>query len=253
MTDWNAELYLRFKEQRTQPARDLAVRLQGVTPARAADIGCGPGNSTAVLQAAFPEAYIRGVDTSVAMLEKARSAHPELEFALCDARELESGWDLLFSNACLQWIPDHETLLPGLMDKLNPGGTLAVQMPVNGEEPLFRIIREVTAEPEWGFAATVLEHNDVRALEDYHAILSGCAADYDIWETVYHHRMPSHEAMLEWVKSTRLRPYLTALDEMGQTAFLAELLHRVKAVYTPLTDGQVLLRFRRLFFTARKS
>lgn len=252
MSDWNAELYLRFKQQRTQPAKDLASRLRGRQAARAVDLGCGPGNSTAVLHAAFPQTEILGIDNSPDMIAKARAAQPELAFELRDVHALEGGWDIIFSNACLQWLPDHAALLPELMGKLNAGGTLAVQMPRNQDEPLFRIIREAAADPKWGFPAAIDEANHTLDPAVYYGVLLRCAGAFDLWETVYCHPMPSHQALIDWVRATRLRPYLDHLGEERGAAFERELLERVRAVYPVQEDGAVLLSFRRLFFVAEK-
>lgn len=118
MADWSSSQYLKFKNQRTQPAVDLAMRVVEKRPKTVVDIGCGPGNSTAVLRRIFPDAELLGIDSSPDMIERARREHPDLQFRLCDARALEGQYDLLFSNACLQWIPDHASLIPALMDKL---------------------------------------------------------------------------------------------------------------------------------------
>ncbi len=116
MSDWNSTQYLKFKNERTQPAVDLAMRIKN-NPKTIVDIGCGPGNSTSVLRDIFPYADILGIDNSPNMIEKAKAEHPDISFRLCDALSLDGKYDLLFSNACLQWIPDHETLIPSLRAK----------------------------------------------------------------------------------------------------------------------------------------
>lgn len=252
MSGWDAALYLRFQQERTQPARDLAARVQSLKPARAADIGCGPGNSTAVLAKVFPNAHILGIDSSENMIAKAQKEHPELTFRCCDARELENGYDLLFSNACLQWLPDHERLIPQLMGKLSPGGCLAVQIPMNTEEPFFRLMVEVLSEPRWNSLQPSNEANATLEPAQYHAILSDCASDFSIWEVKYYHLLPDHKALVDWVRGTRLRPYLSQLDEQEQKELTAELEARAKPLYPIQKNGGVLLGFRRFFFTAMK-
>ena len=155
MADWNSAQYLKFKNERTQPAVDLAMRIKN-NPKTIVDIGCGPGNSTKVLRDIFTDANILGIDNSPNMIEKAKSEHSDIDFDLCDALSLDGKYDLLFSNACLQWIPNHDTLIPSLMEKLNDGGILAVQVPMNGEEPLFRLIREVANESKWELSGVKL-------------------------------------------------------------------------------------------------
>lgn len=252
MTDWNSSLYLKFIKERTQPAIDLANRIRAFHPEKIADIGCGPGNSTEVLKSVFPDSEIHGIDNSRDMIDRARKEHPGLTFHLCDLNDIQGGYDLLFSNACLQWLPDHASLLPKLMDRLNANGILAVQLPMNQEEPLFRIIDEVAAEPKWGFLDFCFHSNDTLRPDEYHDILSGCSPDFQMWETIYYHALSSHQALVDWVKGTRLRPYLDALDSRNAASFENEILRRTVEAYPVRSDGNVLLRFRRFFFVAAK-
>ncbi len=252
MSDWNPEKYLLFKQQRTQPAIDLANRVRNCRAETVVDIGCGPGNSTAVLKEVFPHAKILGIDNSAHMISKAKERHNELAFQLCRAEDLTGCYDLLFSNACLQWIPNHAALIPYLMGKLTDDGVLAVQIPMNLDEPLFRMIREVAAEPGWNFENVCFETNDTLSTEAYFDILSSCSASFELWETVYYHAMPSHEHLIEWVRSTRLRPYLDVLNEEQKSEFEQELLSKVRHAYPFTASGEVVLKFRRFFFTARK-
>ena len=252
MADWNSSQYLKFKNQRTQPAVDLAMRMINRKPKKIADIGCGPGNSTSVLKSVFPESYIIGIDNSPNMIEKARNLHPDMEFGLCGALELEGTYDMLFSNACLQWIPDHETLIPALMNKLNDGGVLAVQIPMNGEEPLFQLIKETAAEPKWGLEKVKLQPNETLTPLAYFDILADCSTSFEIWETKYYHCLEDHKALVEWVKGTRLRPYLDFLGETRGNEFEHEIVEGAKKIYPIRKNGGVILGFRRFFFTAEK-
>lgn len=155
------------------------------------------------------------------MVEKAANRYPDIPFRVCDAAALTGQYDLVFSNACLQWIPHHDSLIPKLMERLTDGGVLAVQMPMNEAEPLYRIIREVTAEAKWGFQNVRLETNETCKPEVYCDILSDCASSFDMWEIKYYHSLPDHRALIEWVRGTRLRPYLACLDENGRAALEA--------------------------------
>ncbi|MCD7803814.1 MAG: methyltransferase domain-containing protein [Oscillospiraceae bacterium] len=226
----------------------MAKRIEDRNPRTVLDIGCGPGNSTAVLKAVFPGARILGIDTSQDMIDKAKRAYPDIDFDLGDAREIADEYDLLFSNACLQWIPDHKDFIPYLMSKLNDGGMLAAQIPMNGEEPLFRIIREVVSE----FKLNSISRQWTLEPEEYYEILSGCSSSVQTWETIYYHDLPNHEALLEWVKGTHIRPYLALLSEEDSLKFENEILEKVRKTYRVMGDGKVILRFRRFFFTAEK-
>jgi len=140
MPTWSATQYLKFNDERTQPSRDLAARIGIPSPARVIDLGCGPGNSTEVLAHRWPEAAITGLDNSARMIESARAAHPlhrwvEGDIARWAADSDGEAFDVVFSNAALHWLPDHESLLPRLMRRVAPGGALAFQMPAHDAPP----------------------------------------------------------------------------------------------------------------------
>lgn len=255
MKEWSSDQYLKFRHQRTQPAVDLAKRIADKNPCAVLDIGCGPGNSTSVLKKTFPKARIVGIDSSPEMIEKARASCTDIEFRLCDiTADLENleKYDVIFSNACLQWVPGHRTLIPALLGKLNTGGVLAVQIPMNYKEPLFVVENDVLSEPSWGFAGKDIRTINTLPPEEYFNILASCANDFDIWETVYYHRMPSVEAMVEWIKGTNLRPYLNALDAESAKKLEAEITDRAAKVYTKQENGEYIFKFRRFFFIAEK-
>ncbi len=255
MSEWNPEQYLKFKNQRTQPAIDLAKRVIKHRPGKILDIGCGPGNSTAVLADRFPDSYVLGVDNSEDMIKKAAKAFPNIRFQLCDAAlEIDklNSYDVIFSNACMQWIPNHKQFIPKLMDKLNTGGVLAVQIPMNSQEPLLKIMDNVVKEPKWNFSLSNIETNETLLPEEYFDILSNCSSSFDIWETVYYHNMPTIQAMIEWIKGTRLRPYLNALDSSKASELEQEIFSQATRVYSPQQNGEIIFRFRRFFFTAVK-
>lgn len=255
MSDWNPQQYLKFKNERTQPALDLAARLE-LNPAKALDVGCGPGNSTQVVAERFPGAHILGVDSSASMIKTARRAHPELEFQQCDvSTQLDSlprDFDLVFSNACIQWVPDHARLLPGLMSLLNPGGLLAVQVPINFQEPIHQIIARTVEREEW--RERIPYHRSFHTLsqESYFGLLAKHAKDFTLWETIYMHRMPSHQAIMDWYSSTGLRPYLdAAVDEEARQGFYNQVFQQVQEAYPVQENGEIIFRFPRLFFIAR--
>ncbi len=254
MADWNSGQYLKFEGERTQPAIDLAQRIANPNPKRILDLGCGPGNSTRVLRERFPGAEIVGADNSPDMLERAKEDYPELEFRLFDATrdfaELGGKWDVIFSNACLQWVPDHRNLLPRLLAALRPGGELAVQTPLQSLAPVHRMLGELAAEPEWrGYFGKVRELHNLTDVE-YADLLSEHAASFALWKTDYYHILPSHRAVLEWYRGTGLRPWIGALPEEWKPIFEAALLQRIEAAFTTLSNGTVLFPFPRLFFTA---
>lgn len=252
MSDWNSNLYLKFDKERSLPAADLAMKISSYNPQKIADIGCGPGNSTRILKDIFPCADIIGIDNSPNMIEKAKSINPDIDFLLCDAMSLEGKYDLLFSNACFQWIPNHHVFIPSLMEKLNVGGLLAVQMPHNSDSPLYRIIDDAVSDKKWGFDSLNIESNITLHPKEYYNILSECSSSFEIWETTYYHSMPSHEAMVEWVKSAKLRPYLNLLSERQGQELINEIISRSREKYSIEDNGQIMFGFKRLFFIAVK-
>lgn len=256
MTDWNAAQYLKYEKERTQPAADLANRIGQGSVRKAIDVGCGPGNSTAVLRKRFPKARLLGVDSSEDMLAKAREAVPDAEFLVLDASSedwgLENDYDLVFSNACIQWIPDHPKLLRRMMRLLKKGGTLAVQVPVNQDQPIHRLIVELAGSEKWRGVFRDPRVFFTLSADKYFDLLAGLSDDFELWSTVYCHRMKSHADILEWYKGTGLRPYLSVLGPREKEEFLSDVLAEIQKRYPVRKNGEVIFRFPRLFFTAVK-
>ena len=251
---WDSDLYLQFKAERTQPSIDLVKRIPLSHAAKALDVGCGPGNSSRVLADAFPGARITGVDSSPEMIAAAAAAHPDMTFRLCDAGDLaslgENGFDIVFSNACIQWVPDHPRLLGDMLSLLRPGGVLAVQIPMYQQEPIHRIVARLAADDEWRDTLAGARTFHTLEQEAYFDILSERAATFQLWQTTYLHRLPSHEAIMDWYKGTGLRPYLSLLSDERAQAFERAVLREVKREYPIQRNGEVIFRFPRFFFIA---
>lgn len=256
MPEWNAKQYAKFLKERTQPAIDLANRINLSNPSEILDIGCGPGNSTRVLYDKFPKAHITGADNSENMLEQAKVNNPELDFILFDANtdfpRLGQKFDVVFSNACIQWIPNHKELIPKMMSILKDGGILAVQTPMNYKEPIHIIISELVMSEKWKdkFAKPRIFYNLTQG--EYFDLLSDISSDFSIWETVYCHRMASHNSIMEWYKGTGLRPYLVALNESDAKEFENDVYSEIVKAYPIQKNGEIIFRFPRFFFTAVK-
>ena len=252
---WNPALYTRFEAERTRPARDLLAQVPLTSAATITDLGCGPGNSTELLAQRFPGAAISGIDSSPAMLAKAGERLPSCRFAEADIAtwQPDTPQDLIYANAALHWVPDHAALIPRLFGFLAPGGVLAVQMPDNRDEPSHRLMRETAAADPWASRlASAGERLGVLPAAAYYDLLAASGADIDVWRTVYHHRMDSPSAIVDWVRSTGLQPFLTPLDEADRPAFLARYQAAVSDAYAVRTDGKRLLLFPRLFIVARR-
>lgn len=257
MTDWNPGQYLKFEQERTQPVYDLIARipLPESEVKRIVDVGCGPGNSTAALKERFPNAYILGIDSSQGMIDAAKSAYPLLDFMLCDAsaslHTLPGGFDVVFSNACIQWVPDHNVLIPALVGLLRKGGCLAVQTPMNYKEPIHiiieRLVREVWQDKLKG--SRIFYNLEQSA---YYDILSEICSTLTLWETIYFHNLRGHGDIIEWYRSTGLRPYLSALSPEDAAKFEADVYEQLLSAYPLQANGSVIFRFPRFFFVATK-
>ncbi len=252
MGEWDSRQYLLFKNERTQPAIDLVNRLNIVSPRKIIDIGCGPGNSSQVLARKFPKAYILGIDKSPDMIETARRCYPDINFQVGDiSRDLATigdDIDIIFSNACLQWVPNHRQLLPGLFKLLKPGGALAVQIPMNQQEPIHKIIAEVSTSEKWKLAFTGQRRFFNLTPSEYFAVLSEISAEFSMWETIYYHKLKSPADIMEWYRGSGLRPYLRALAAEKRGAFEQDILARVKESYPAQKNGEIIFRFPRFFF-----
>lgn len=254
---WSARQYLRFEAERTRPVRDLLAAVPTADVRVAVDIGCGPGNSTEMLLARFPHATVSGLDNSLDMLDAARKRLPNMRFEQVDIASWsdQGPFDLILANAVLQWLPDHERLLPQLVAKLSSGGSLAVQMPDNVDEPAHVLMRQVAADGPW--AHKLLEVGGFRAQRRappwYFGVLRGVCSSLDVWRTTYHHVLDGGaSAVVEWFKGSGLRPFLDPLDEGERREFLARYTRAVDAAYPALADGTVLLPFPRLFIVATR-
>src|ERR1700722_2498864 len=188
---WSAAQYLKFEHERTRPVHDLVARIPNSEVVRAADIGCGPGNSTEVLRERYPEAGIVALDSPPDMIEAARKRLPGVAFEVADIREWrpKEPLDVILANAVLQWIPAHDSLFPALMAKLGPGGVLAVQMPDNLDEPSHRLMSEVASNGPW--EAKLKDATGARTerhLADwYFRLLRPHAPRVNVWRTKYCH------------------------------------------------------------------
>jgi len=255
VSDWSPQQYLTFADERTRPARDLLARVPLAAPGRVYDLGCGPGNSTALLVEAFPYAEVIGIDNSPAMLDTARQSLPGIAFIPGDLStwQPEARADLLFSNAAFHWVPDHLAAMARLIRSLPAGGVLAVQMPDNLDEPSHRLMAETAAAGPWAakLAGAAAAREALPSAETYYRRLKPLCAGLDIWRTTYHHPLKGAAGIVSWVMSTGLRPYLEPLDEDERRTYLDAYRLRLADAYPEMGEGVVLLRFPRLFIVAR--
>jgi trans-aconitate 2-methyltransferase len=221
------------------------------------DLGCGPGNSAAVLAERWPDAEITGLDSSADMIERARREHPEHCWLAGDITEWAASnggqFDVVFSNAALQWVEDHAHVYPQLLARVAPGGALAMQIPGNIDALPHRLMRDVAASPAWNrwFPPGKPREWHHHELEFYYDVLAPTAARLDIWAAEYMHILPDAEAIVEWYRGTGLSPFLELLEnDADRQCFEADYLALLRPHFSPRPAGGVLFPFRRIFVIA---
>lgn len=256
MKAWNPELYLQFEAQRTRPARELLARINHPDAQYISDLGCGPGNSTELLYQAYPQGNILGVDSSETMLDEAKRRLPSCQFQLADiiTWQPEVAQDIIYANASLQWVADHQKLMRHLVQQLAGDGILAFQVPDNLEQPSHELMRKVAIQGQWKskIGEDAFRRNRLLTTDEYYDFLAGNGCKIDIWRTTFYHVMPSVAAIVDWVRSTGLRPFLNPLNESEQQEFLHAYWVELKQAYSVRKDGSVLLAFPRLFVVAQR-
>ena len=257
MNDWNPDLYMQFSSERTQPSIDLIGRINEIEPKSIIDVGCGPGNSTQVLVKRWPKSQITGLDSSTSMIRKAKQDYPNQEWIVADALTYkpEIKYDIIFSNAVIQWIPNHVRLLTKFHEILSNNGMLAIQIPLFWDMPLGKIIDNTARDDRWRTKTeSVSNLFTIHDYSFYYDQLSELFNSIEMWETHYMHILNSHIAILEMMRSTGLKPYLERLDdESEKKEFEVEVLKKIRNAYTMQKNGKVLLPFKRLFFIGYKS
>jgi trans-aconitate 2-methyltransferase len=255
--DWSAAQYLKFKDERTQPARDLLARVPLQTPKRVVDLGCGPGNSTAVLESRYPDALLVGMDSSPDMIRQAKSTLPHLKFDIADLKTYtpEAPVDLYYSNAVLQWLGREERteVIKRLIGTQPTGGVFAFQVPDNLNEPSHVLMRETSKAGPWTAKLQSVGRDTFQSPQEIYDQLKPLCSEVNLFHTSYYHSLENHESIIEWVKGTGLRPYMDPLQPEERDAFLKEYLRRLREAYPSSVDGRVLLRYPRLFVVALKS
>ena len=254
MEAWDPDRYLRFADERTRPSIDLASRIAIERPSTVVDLGCGPGNSTQVLRGRWPQARVIGVDNSAEMIDAAREQEPHASWIVSGIEDWtpESAFDVVFSNATLQWLPDHAGLVGRLFGHVADGGALAFQIPSADFALVYSLIRDIALDGPWasrmtGAAATFT----MEAPGFYYDLLAPSARTLDLWTTRYFHVLDSPAAVVDWIASTGLRPFLDALESQDERESFVERLHeRVGECYPRQLDGKVLFPFERLFVVA---
>ncbi|MEX1108820.1 MAG: methyltransferase domain-containing protein [Dongiaceae bacterium] len=252
---WDPTQYARFSDARTRPARELIARIPSRPIQTIVDLGCGDGLVTRLLTERWPKARITGIDSSSQMLAIAHDACPGVRFVEADIATWSSGGpvDLFFSNAALQWLDDHQTLMPWLFSQLSPSGVFAVQMPGNYDAPSHRALTTLAKSDRWrAQTGDLVRSNPVAAPAAYLDFLGSEVALFDSWETTDYLLLDGSDPVLEWMKGTALRPYLSALPPSDAARFMAELARLFAEAYPARADGETVFPFRRIYFIATR-
>ena len=257
MAGWQPDQYLRFDDERTRPCRDLAAQVRLDKVESVIDLGCGPGNSTAVLTERWPGAGITGLDSSLEMLERARQSNPQHNWLHGDiaqwAQTNGGAYDVVFSNAALHWVKNHSRVFPQLLERVKAGGALAVQMPANKSETAQSAMRDVASSAQWRakFSRAQIEEWHVHEVGFYYDLLINAVSHVNIWYTTYTHVLPGVESITQWYKGSSLKPFLDVLTNAEeQNRFLQDFTDTIRSAYPVQSDGRVLFAFRRLFLVA---
>jgi trans-aconitate 2-methyltransferase len=250
---WDPAVYGRYGDERGRPFFELTTRIEADTPELVVDLGCGSGELTEALAARWPEALVRGIDSSPEMIARAPRDRA-VQFSIGAAEQLDAtGVDVLVSNAALQWVPTHRELLPRWAGQLNPGGWLAFQVPANFDAPSHALMRELAESQTWSERLTgVLRGAESTAPPaEYLDLLTRAGLDVDAWATEYEHVLAGEDPVLEWVRGTGLRPVLQALSEDDADQFCAEYAEGLREAY-PRHDYGTVFGFRRTFVVAHR-
>jgi trans-aconitate 2-methyltransferase len=251
---WDPAQYLRFSDERARPFHDLVDRVGATAARHVVDIGCGPGTLTALLAQRWPGAIVDGLDCSPDMISAAAPlATGRLRFAVADAHDwtLPDDVDVLISNATLQWVPEHRSVLQRWAGRLRPDGWLAFQVPGNFDAPSHVLLRQLAADPRYDVSGALAHHGSVGTPSAYAELLLDAGLQADCWETTYAHVLRGTDPVLEWLRGTGLRPVLAALPAELVAPFEAEFADLLRTAYPPGQHG-TLFEFRRIFAVAHR-
>lgn len=249
---WDPDRYERFADHRARPGVELISRIPQIDASTIVDLGCGTGHLTALLGGLWEHAAVTGVDSSIDMIDRARSDRPSMDWLLGDIAswEPDAPVDIIFSNAALHWLEDHEHVFRRLRSLLAPGGVLAVQMPDNWQAPDHTIPGDILDDGSWPEAARrALLRDPLSRVEDYRMWVQPSAVD--IWRTTYYQELTGEDPVWTWVTGSFMRPVLAELDDAGRGRMEQLCRARYRIAFPPSEDGTTMLPFTRLFIVAR--
>lgn len=249
---WNPEKYLQFKEQRSAPFDDLLKLVKVRQNLKAVDLGCGTGELTRKLADALPDSDVLGIDSSAEMLKSSQAwTRSGLRFELGDQAHLTGSYDLIFSNAALQWSEKHTELIPNLFRCLTPGGQIVVQVPSNHNHVSHRVYREVAVQEPFVSALNGFNRQSpVLPIEAYAELFfREDAQEIVVFEKVYAHVLENADAIVDWISGTALVPYFERLNDSMRAEFTESIRKRMRK---ELPGTPVFYPFKRTLFSAIK-
>ncbi|MCE7070680.1 methyltransferase domain-containing protein [Dyadobacter sp. CY327] len=173
---WNPETYNKFKDERFTPFLDLVTLIKVQPDMDVIDLGCGTGELTRKLADLLSGARVLGIDSSAEMLDGAKAfANAQVRFEKLSIEEgvgLDAKWDLVFSNAAIQWAENHEILFEKIISNIKPGGQLVVQMPAQHHNVTNQMLLRLSEEPPFHTELAGFQKlSPVLNIEDYARIL----------------------------------------------------------------------------------
>lgn len=255
---WDPTRYGQFEAERSQPFHDLAALVERDPELRIVDLGSGTGELTAWLHRELGAQETLGVDRSDTMIARAAPhagagvSFRQIAIEPFLAAEPPASWPLVFSNAALQWLPDHEVLIPRVAALVAPGGQIAIQMPANADHPSHQIARELARDPRFSGPLGGYEREDtLRTPEWYASTLYALGfARPHVRVQVYGHVLPGTRSVSEWVQGSLLTPYRERLDAEAYATFLAT--YEARLIETLGEHAPYFYPFKRLLIQARR-
>ncbi|MBB5620771.1 trans-aconitate 2-methyltransferase [Pedobacter cryoconitis] len=250
---WNPDVYNKFKQERFGPFYDL-IQLIKVKPAlKVIDLGCGTGELTRKLADALPGSTVLGIDSSQEMLnDAAEFQNEQVSFKKRSIEEqVATGekYDLIFSNAAIQWLGDHENLYPKIISCVKPGGQLVVQIPSNHRHFTHTSLIDIATTPPFAAALNgFIRVSPVLDIQKYGQLFfEHGGTDITVYEKIYPHILKDADALLEWVSGTAMIPYVEKLPEEIKQSFIATYKERVRKEFK---ESPVFYPFKRTIMAA---
>lgn len=192
-----------------------------------------------MLATSFPGAEIIGLDSSPDMIQQAKASCVSASWVMADVETWrpETTFDLLFSNALLQWVPDQSALLATVAQWLAPGGVIAIQVPGNNTGSLHKALLATAASARWqGAFSGRCDHLYYRDPDYYFDAAEEHCDEVDVWETTCWHLLKDHQAIIDWYAGTGMRPWLDCLSDGERSDSKNDVLVRAAPNYPLRSD-----------------